>query len=134
MHHSTRYLFQVTFLVPAYSYYQSHNGKQCPNHEVVAVEGMCHVAATELGLRYQYATRIDIYPAGCYFVGNDAYFNEQMFPDSVNSDFERIGGVCVIKGLSFILSFLGLMTRIYSKLKFINSIMLTTKHLFLQAV
>ena len=128
MHKSPKY-----FLGPTYSFYQSHKGKICPDDEVVGTEGMCTVAATDLKLVYQYIRTNANNPPGCYFIGENAYFNELTIPNSVNLEFlertegvypntlERTGGVCVFKGSN--LTILFLRTVIFIEFGFFKSIL-----------
>ena len=93
-------------LGPTYSFRKTHSGKNCPEHEIITTEGMCSIAAKELGIIYKHSDSDINRPAGCHFSEDGVIFNEILLPENTNPEqFGDTGGIYFVKGFFCTLSF-----------------------------
>ena len=80
-------------------YTKKNKGEKCIAAEVINSKDICKMASGALKLTYKGGSSLNRRPAGCYWSGSSAYYNE---PTAMSTSTEYQGdrgGICFRKGI-----------------------------------
>ena len=75
-------------------------GRNCPVNEIITMEEGCKQAAEALGMTYEGSIGSASYPAGCFAIQQQAFYNPIVDTSSTYLETYRLGaGVCLYRGI-----------------------------------
>ena len=80
-------------------YTKKNEGEKCIASEVIDSKDICKVASGALTLTYRNGANSILRPAGCYWSGSNAFYNEPGKTSTSTQYKGARGGICFSKGI-----------------------------------
>ena len=80
-------------------YTKKMEGEKCIAAEVINSKHICKMASDALKVTYQAVSKFNRRPAGCYWSGSNAYYNEPAVMSASAEYTGARGGICFSKGI-----------------------------------
>ena len=80
-------------------YTKKMEGEKCIAAEVIDSKHICKMASDALKVTYQAVSKFNRRPAGCYWSGSNAYYNEPAVMSASAEYTGTRGGICFSKGI-----------------------------------
>ena len=81
-------------------YTKKNEGGKCISAEVINSRDICKMASDALKVTYRIGFNSNRRPAGCYWSGSSAYYNEPATPLPSAEYTGARGGICYSKGIA----------------------------------